>query len=382
MGITREKLVDLLLLVTFAVFTLGQLPGILLKIHPIDIFIFFILIFTIRKREFMLTSKKLLPLLMTILVSGFVGITLGVFDLPGPLYLLRLLVYLYLIYLLPNRLGNRKELIRDALLTSAFFVAVYGWVQYFLFPNLTSMKLFGWDDHYYRLTSTFLDPAFTGIIFVFGALIVLYKYTLKKSRVTLLLILFFLVSLGFTYSRSSILAFFAGLFVLLFPKYKKLFIVFCTVMAFIVISLPTYKGGEGVKLTRISSIAQKLENYQESIQIISYSPLFGVGYNNVCSVKRVFFKESGASNSCPGLDNSFLFIGATLGVIGLMVFAKFFHDIYRGAAKNTWGSLWKASVVALFVHSIFTNTLFYSWVLFWLVMLTAISRKTTLHNEA
>ena len=62
------------------------------------------------------------------------------------------------------RIGQVNKLLRSGI----FWTAVFGWIQYFFWPDLTYLKYLGWDDHYFRLTGTFLDPNFMGLVLVLG----------------------------------------------------------------------------------------------------------------------------------------------------------------------------------------------------------------------
>lgn len=364
MDITKKGL-NILLLFILAIFPFGQLPGIFLKsvfnfpfrLHAIDILIgVYISIYLLKYSNF----SKLKALLSVVVVFGFsliISIFEGTFGFIGLFYFLRLIIYLFFIHIL-NIQVEPKYLVLVGLV-----VALLGWVQYFTLPDLTALKFFGWDDHYFRLTSTFLDPAFTGIILSLAALLALRKKYIFSS-------IFLIASLGFTYSRASFLAFFVGVIFLFFKKDKKFLSILIIFLALIIVLLPRSPGGEGVKLARTSSVKLKIENFAQSTKIISNSPLFGVGYNNICKAKEsLSFNIEKQKNSCSGLDNSFLFILATAGALGLFTFIHTLSRLFRGSELLT------ASLAAVFVHSLFTNTLFYPWILVWLALLRPTARK-------
>jgi len=371
MVITKRAL-DLLLLFILAIFPFGQLPGIFLesilrtpfRIHILDLLVgAYVFLYWLSFKN-LARLKGLLPVVLVFGFSIIISIFSGTFTLVGAIYFIRLVFYLAFIYLIDIKI----KLVTLVVVGGA--VATFGWIQYFVFPDLTALKLFGWDDHYFRLAATFLDPAFTGAILLLATFVAFYLFGKTKSMVYLASSIFLAVSLGFTYSRASYIAFLVGLVFLLFRKAKRKLIIVTVIFALVIVFLPRGVGGEGVKLTRTSSISFKLENYAQSFRIISYSPLFGVGYNNVCKAKEVLFintKEQ--KNSCNGLDNSFLFILATSGVPGIIVFIYTFSHFRDGE------ELFTASLAAVFIHSLFTNTLFYPWVLVWLAFLKANTQK-------
>jgi hypothetical protein len=375
MGITKEKLIDYLLLLSIAIFSIGQLPGIFFqnllslsfRIHPIDVISIFIVVFIASNIGISKLSKKYWAFLVVLVFSVSVGNALKVFDLVGLFYLARIASYIPLIYLLPKLKTNTKQLALGMLI-AVMLAAFFGWFQYLFFPDLTELKNFGWDDHYYRLVSTFLDPAFTGIVFALSATTSLSLFLKSKSKVYLFSFIFLFVSLAFTYSRASYLAFSVGMLILFWQKHKKYMLSILAALILIVLILPNKMGGEGVNLLRTSSAVQKLKNFSDSYEIISHSPLFGVGFNNLCTAKAKLSIPTG-TNSCYGLDNTFLFVWATTGVTGLIIFINLLFDLY----KNNKSILWRASLGMVIIHSMFTPTIFFPWVLFYLAVLNSVS---------
>lgn len=367
---------NILLILLFAIYPFGQLPGILLssilgtsfRLHPIDFITFFILIYTISASYSIEKVWRYRYFFVPIIFSFFVAFFEGRFTYVGLLYFFRILSYaLVLIYAIHNGLKIQKHRILQTLLLVGVLTASLGWIQYLLFPDLTTLKYYGWDDHYYRLTGAFLDPAFTGIVLVLSSFVCTHLY-IKSAKLRFLFIeLFLLVSLGFTYSRASILAYLVGKYLMLRSKSKKLFVVVSLATIMLVVMLPKNMGGEGVNLSRTNSINQKLVNYRQNIEVIVSSPLFGVGMNNVCEAKKNTSGENAPSkNSCNGFDNSILFFWATSGVLGLLGLCFFIYRVKRIAPGNE-SSLLTASFVSILIHSMFTNTLFYPWVIVWMI---------------
>jgi len=163
------------------------------------------------------------------------------FELKSILYLVRLISYSFIAVYIQNFF--KKQIItskRQAPLISYLLIlscasAALGWLQYIFWPNLTALKYLGWDDHLLRMVGTFLDPTYLGLILVLG-IILAEKLNIKK------IIYFLLISLAFTYSRSSYLI--ASLFLI----YKKKFL---PLIIFILIILLLPKNiGEGTNLAR------------------------------------------------------------------------------------------------------------------------------------
>lgn len=364
-----------LILLYLALFPFGQLPGLIIqeafsvpfRIHLTDIVVIIAaLSFVIHIFNNKLTIPTWLISGCTFVIIGLVGIilsnlTLNIsYTIEPILYGVRILGYILFIGFIANS-KLRKNVLQNALLITITVSAIFGWIQYLFFPDLTALKYFGWDDHYYRLVGTFLDPAFLGILLVFGVLLALWK---KQNILAVLLS----VTLAFTYSRASWVALALGMLYFFIKNINRKVIIVVAGLLLLTISLLPQPGGEGVNLRRTNSLEQKLVNYEHSLSIIEKSPVFGVGMGNVCS-----FNNEG-SNSCYGLDNSVLFILATTGVIGLFIFLDFINKTAAEISppKRT---LVFGSVLSLLLHTMFTNTLFYPWVMGWMIMLWSIGKR-------
>ena len=297
----------------------------------------------------------------------------------GGLYLLRLFAYSSFFVLAWNMVKANKKYSKNlfnSLIIVTFAVSIFGFLQYFIYPDITSFTIWGWDDHYFRLLGTFLDPGHTSIILVFGFLAALISYLDKKDKKLLLILATIIVSVAFTYSRAGYLALAGGLFTALLLK-KNLRLYFILIMAFIllVISLPR-PGGEGVKLERTASIVLRMEDYQDTLAIFDKAPLFGVGYNNMCIARAKFLDQVNlSSHACSGSASSLLLILATTGIVGFLIFANLIYKLVADLAKNAYGLTFLSCLVALLIHSLFVNSLFYPWVMGWMGILLSISLK-------
>ncbi|MBU0572119.1 O-antigen ligase family protein, partial [Patescibacteria group bacterium] len=185
-----------------------------------------------------------------------------------------------------------------------------------------------------------------------------------------------IISIAFTYSRAGYLALAGGLFTVFLLK-KNLRLFFIVVLAFVllVIFLPR-PGGEGVKLERTASIVLRMEDYRDTLTIFNKVPLFGVGYNNMCVARAKYLGQANLnSHACSGSASSLLLLLATTGVLGFLIFANLIQRIVIDLTKNTYGLTFLSCLVALFIHSIFVNSLFYPWVMGWMGLLLSISLK-------
>lgn len=381
-----QKLAKLLLFFYLTVFAFGQLFK--LSIMGINVYLVDLIAglaaLHITLFHFGLLKKHINYFYFFVFAIFSFGISAFIFKtsslLIGALYLLRLIVYaIFPVYVLNNLVSDKKlrHFIFNSLVVLGTAISIFGWIQYFVYPDLRFLKYFGWDDHYFRLVSTFLDPTFTGFLIVCTISILLLKLINKPRRFLYGLLFFLILTLAFTYSRSSYLALVAVSVATYFIT-RKIKTLFLTVipLIFFVIFLPR-PSSEGVKLERTYSIDQKVTNYKQSLYIASYSPLLGIGFNNLCLARNKFIqRENFASHSCHGSDNSFIFISVTTGVVGLILFLDLVIKLFRQSSKNIYGQALITSSLALGIHGLFTNTFFYPWVMGWFSLLIALSRKT------
>jgi len=378
-----KKITEVLLFLYLAFYPFGQLTRLPLKIGEFPEVNFYLTdimvgllgviggIRAVGKKKLPLLAKPMLIFLGITALSLLVNIPFwGRKEiLVGGLYWLRLAAYFGVYFWI-----NLSDLPNwsDLLLVCGGAVAVFGLIQYFAWPDLTSLKYIGWDPHYYRLVGTFLDPNFTGIILVLTIILLISKF--KSSFIHYLLLIILYLSLALTYSRASWLAFWGGVGSWFWLKEAKggiktiIFIIFIIIITAAV--LPRGPGGEGVKLERISSVLSRVGSWQQALIIAKDKPIFGIGFNTYryAQKKYGFLAEDWqTSHSGGGVDNSFLFVLATSGILGLLGLLGLLGKIFVLSFKKS--PLVFASLVAILIHSLFNNTLFYPWVMGWLVII-------------
>ena len=381
-----KKIAEILLFLYLVLFPFGQLVRLPLKLGGIPEVNFYLtdivvgllggigVIRAVREKKLPLLAKPMLVFLGITALSLVVNIPFfpGKEILVGGLYWLRLAAY-FGFYLLVN-LSNWSDWsnLSNLLLVCGGAVAVFGLVQYFFWPDLTSLKYLGWDPHYYRLAGTFLDPNFTGIILVLFLILLISKFKPSFIHYSLFIILY--LALALTYSRASWLAFLGGVGSWFCLRWGKkgiraiIFIIFIMIITAII--LPRGPGGEGVKLERTASMESRVRSWQQALIIVKDHPLLGVGFNTYRYVQKKYgFLGEGwqTSHAGGGADNSFLFILATSGGLGLLGLLGLLGKILLVSFRKS--PLIFASVVAVLIHSLFNNTLFYPWVIGWLVII-------------
>lgn len=388
----------IILYLIFIIFPFGQILRFRLpflpqsvKFQPIDILVcVYWLSWVISKSKKVVTPKFFKELLFFCIIASVSFLFKFYFhrtseSLPAFFYLLRLWNYC-LFYL---ALSNLKEKInlKKMLIFTGLLSAVFCLLQYVFIPDLRFLRFSGWDDHYFRAVGTFLDPGFTGLILVLTMILVFTDASYFKQKFAYFFsVLILLSGIALSFSRISyLIAFLAILIIFFSTKKAKLLLIFSSLFILFIIISPK-PGGEGVNLLRKFSILLKVENYQQSKEIIKNNFLFGVGYNFYRVAQRNYgfvpANDWESSNAAAGADNSFLFILATTGVIGLLAFLNFWVKTIMASFNNRRkevGLVVFVSLVVISVQSIVINAVFYPWILFWIIVLLS---KFTDESEA
>lgn len=317
----------------------------------------------------------------------------------GSLYLIRFISYYFFFEVVWNtqRTKDNKQKMINILIGALVITALLGWFQYFYMPDLRFLRAFNWDDHLYRLAGTVFDPGFMGILMVFGSLITLIVYRKTKKKLFIVYFLLFFLTCLFTYARASYIALTTGMFFIIQSIIVKNFkgrsrirsgmtIVGVFVSIVFLISVLLYllprAASEGVLLERTNSIFEKYKNYKETIGIVSDNPVLGTGFNTLCSERTIRFGGKGfESHACSGSDSSILFILATVGVVGGIVLLNALIQIPKYIKKSEYSKMLLACSTTLFVHSLFLNSLFYTWVMGVMATLLALNVKSVKANK-
>ncbi len=335
---------------------LGRFEFQSIVVHLNDLFVFgLLLIWLVKTKGKSIKNDPLTKPLALFVGAMFLSTIFNPFKFPAFLYLVRFVAYAGLYFVAKDQIGDRKIILK--LMEIAILgVAVVGILQFVFVPDVSSLKALDWDDHYYRLISTFLDPGFTGAMLVLGLILAV----LERSRIQAVILY---VAMALTYSRASYLMYlFSFATISFFKNSVKIFLIALIILVITIPLLPK-STGEGTKLNRENSVTARLNNWNKSIEVWETKPVFGIGFNSY----RYAVNVSPQSHS-GGADNSLLLVLATTGVVGFAA--------YIFLLKKTWDMgdlLFRASLVGIIVHSMFNNTLFYPWVMEWLWILLALS---------
>lgn len=292
-------------------------------------------------------------------------------------YSLRLILFLvtsYLIYLYPT-LHKQIPII---LIISGVGLAFFGLLQLIFFPNLISLSTQGWDPHFNRAVSTLLDPNFLGAFLVLTLLLLTtYKFSFKLK--VILFILTFGVLLT-TYSRSASLMFGASFLSLSFlQKSSKLFLLTLILSIVIVLNFSIYQKttAEPRNIDRTKSAQARLGTWEQGYNMFLQNPILGTGFNSYRFAlekyhlsNNEFLTERGSTSN----DSSLLFVLATTGVIGFILYITFLIYLlilsFINHQKNIiYGTILFSGLLGLILQSFFINNLFYPWILIWIFLI-------------
>lgn len=378
MGIL-EKLILGLIVITLplgeiARFSFNEVAITLLDVGTVAVVLFWIFL----KRRIPHSDLK-----KPIIIFVFVLFTSLIINIPrlrtsellvSSLYLIRYFFYALLFFTVLD-LGSIKKKIEKAMLISGAVLVAGGYVQYFLYPDLRNLYYAGWDEHLYRMFSTFLDPNFAGSFFVLYLLFLTDKLFEKRTILLKFFSALTLIAIILTFSRSAYISLFFGLACLLFMNAKKnlaagITILFTTIIIAVVLLSPK---SEGTNLLRIASGEARLDSIKNAFAIFKDHPILGVGFNSYRYAQRDygFLNESKMIvHSGAGTDNSFLFILVTAGIVGIAALLYLLFKIV--SIKDP---LIVSTLLVLIINSLFINSLFYPPIMLWMWILVGLRRS-------
>ncbi len=270
-----------------------------------------------------------------------------------------------------KKLFSQNELQFLILITTTILVLA-GLLQYFFIPDLRLLRFAGWDDHYLRLTSTLLDPSFTGIILLLGSITAFYTLASNYSRKMVMILGIHLVALFLTYSRATYLAGLVWILALAIhmPSLRKL-MSWLIIAGGIIIALLPRPASEGARLERFSSIRARYVNITSTLQSMKAQDwIIGKGWYLALADRELNNTVTTVSHSSSP-DNSFLHVLQSLGVIGLVVFVRILRTVWKNITVQG-----QAVLLAVCVASLFSQVLFYPFLMILLPYTLFLQRKT------
>ena len=358
-------MIEVLLKISILVWPFGQLLSYRLgqsnyPIYLLDLLSILLTIFLLigEKSRKQISKDPISPYLLGFMVICGLSLAVNIFSfnlfniLKASFYLLRVITYPSFYYAV--KLVDWKN-IKSSVTASVIIFLFLGLIQYVIFPDTRSLKYAGFDDHYFRLIGTFFDPNYTGAML--GALGLYFLSTGGYLTAVIILPL-----LALTYSRASYLSYFLGvIWISIEKKIKYLILLLLLIPLSVFFSPRPY--GEGVNLFRTFSIFSRFDSWLIGIKLFSERPLLGWGFNTLTNLngQRI------------GIDNSYLFILATTGIIGLIAFLWLLYKSLR----PVWKTYFFLPLITLLFHSLFNNSFFFIWInsAFWLMLGLAYKSK-------
>lgn len=382
MDILTFLLALLCFVIPFGVFERIQvIPAVSVYFHDLIVLpIFLFVLYKIAlKRE--IKRPKILKGLLVFSSICFFSLMLNFFSLSftdfsiSLSYLIRFLMYSSLIFVFDYLSQAKVNILLRTLGLSLLLFVFFGFLQYLFSPSLKEYYIYGWDEHFYRLTSTYLDPNFAGITILLYIIILLHFFVnaiKNKKNISHTVIYSFLAvfAMFLTYSRSTLVGFiFSIATLLILERRKKLFFIVFIIMLLAGVTTPKNFNLVGLNPFRVFSSVERLKSIGNAYKVFTTSPIYGVGFNSYrYAQKRIGLLDSQweKTHAGAGASNSFVFVLATTGIAGFLGFIYFIWQIVQYFVSRSKKPSLKlssrvalASLIAVLVHSLFDNTFFY-----------------------
>jgi len=352
-----------------------------ITVYPHDIvlccYLFFWFTLKYKKKNFTFGSLgKPLCLFLIALLASFAVNALG-HTVPelinGISYSIRIALYIGLYVVISNT--KKKSFWLSRLYGIGVLFGILGIVQYIAYPNLRNLEYLGWDPHYYRLFSTLLDPNYAGLFLILTFLLGMNFLLKNGNEITFLVLQAIVLSaLTLTLSRSSYVSFIGIVF--LYAWWKKSWKILIGIVVFIGILFWLPLPQKNVTpILRLETSVSRMTNWAQSVELIKKAPVFGHGFNLLRSIQEPGYGKKDTENishASAGVDNSFLFVLATTGLVGAVAWGYLLFSMWKLGRKNI---VYVLSLVAIGIHSLFVNSMFYPWIMIWMWILTGIEEK-------
>lgn len=398
MGILNYLILILLFIFPIAEVGRIQIGSVAITLNDIGIIITFLIWFLFNFKKIK-SSKALLKKPIIIFTSiGFVSLLLNTYRLDinffsiSLLYLIRWLLYSSIYFII---LGFDKKFIEKLkyfLIVPISAILIFGLIQFNFYQSLRNLYYLGWDEHLYRLFSTFLDPNFAGAFLSISFILLLFLSIqfYKNKQIVKSSILFLITGLNFveiylTFSRSALIMLGISLitYLVIIGK-KKFIIVFAALILLLAIFSPRSFKTEGTNLFRTFSSEQRIESATAAVKIINNNFVYGVGFN---AYRYVMFQYGivndakwQTTHSGAGTDNSFLFVWATTGIIGLASYLYLLYKIFiigkLRLKKNPFAVVLVSVLFGAVVDSFFVNSLFYVYIMEFIWIIAAVTENS------
>lgn len=264
-------------------------------------------------------------------------------------------------------------------------VALSGFIQLYVLPDLAILAQYGWDPHVGRLTTSMLDPNYAAAYMSMGVAVALsvffYSQRTWLQLVSLAISVVLLIAILLTFSRSGFLMLGIILGVIAVFKSRWLLVIAGVIAIVAFLFIPRIQERVIGAIEIDDSASPRITSWLDAWEIASDNQPFGVGYNSYRYAQDRYgileLEESG--NAGAGADSSWLFILATTGWFGFVSFVLAYLSLgfmsFRGVLFGHTALIQAVSLAflgilaGLAVFSQFNNALFYTWIIevFWLL---------------
>lgn len=287
-------------------------------------------------------------------------------------YTLRFFIYILFGWLLFAKAHMSLNVdINKILIVSGLSLSAIGLWQFIFLPDLAFLAYFGWDPHFYRTASTFFDPNFLGAYLTLTLLLISQNILHFKTNKRNILFIIVYLTLMITFSRSSYGMFLISFLALsFFKKSAKLAFMAIILFCLLLLSFQIYikAVNQVTPLDRGQTASYRFTTWQQGFEIFSKNPILGVGFNAYNFALRQYKLGDGqflAGKGSTTNDSSLVHIASTTGILGLSAYLFFLYSLCKHWKKNPCLA---AGVFGLIGHSIFVNSLFYPFILIWIVL--------------
>lgn len=295
----------------------------------------------------------------------------------GSLFLWRFVFYSLVYLVVYNSLGKKEiPFWTNLLILVGMVVAFLGILQFLFLSDLRFLALYGWDPHFNRLVSTFLDPNFVGgfLTLTFILLISKMLFSPRSNIFHWLLIGFLTIAIILTFSRSTYLMFFVSLILIGILKSKRLFLALLIFFVVVAVFVPKVQDRIVGAVTFDVTAQARITSWQNALTFATNYPFWGLGFNNYRFAQAKFglFDQNQplGGHAGAGSDSSLLTVLATSGFLGLTIFIFIFLRIlvknWQARRDNYLSFCVVVSLISLFFHSQFVNSLLFSLIMVWL----------------
>jgi hypothetical protein len=294
-------------------------------------------------------------------------------------YLVRWTAY-FGVYLVVINFVRRDDVgsLWHVLETAILVFAGFGVVQSLFLPGFAQMVFpdQGWDVQGHRLVSTLLDPNFAGALIAIGLLVLLARMSHGVQAALWKPVLLF-AALVLTISRSAVLAFLAGVVIILFLRglSKRLLKIGGLLLVLMLPFVPLILDF-AIRFGRFSlegSAALRVLSWLRALKIFADNPILGIGFNTYGFVQRSY-GYSPVFGADFALDGGLLFIAVMTGLIGVSLYSgmlllvlvrcrRISKDASRSADERGLALGAAAVTVAMVVHSVFLNSLLFPFLM-------------------